>query len=449
MNNQRYSPIIGRNPDEIIAFSKGLEVDVAKFISQAISLADRLPQNRYVLNLFSDRFDFLLGFCAAVIAGQCTLMPPNRLDGTLNELTLAYPDSYTLSDAGKTGETNSVEPNDTDPDVCQHDGPFPMVPDDQLCAIAFTSGSTGKPSPNMKYWHTLKEGTLGNIDLLLKKSNVRLNVVATVPPQHMWGLETSILLPMFANVAISDRTPFYPQDIADALSSVPAPRALVSSPVHLNTLEKSGVSLSGVDNIFSATAPMSMDLAQKLENRFDARVLEVFGCTESGILAARHTSEETLWHLSELFELETGEAGTLVKAGHLSENVMIGDRIEKEGEHHFKWLGRHQDMINIAGKRGSLTDLNQRLLSVPGVEDGVIFSPPNNPERLAALVVAPKLKPSDITEALRPIVDSVFLPRPVYLVSMLPRQETGKLANAAVMSLFDEFSGLEKRKRPS
>jgi len=449
LNNQRHSPIIDRNPDEIIAFRAGLEVDAAKFISQANALAGRLPKHRYVFNLYSDRYEFLLGFCAAVIAGQCTLMPPNRLDKTLDELASEYPDSYTLGGAGNEDGLNLLQPHDSSHVTDAHDSPLPVIPADQLCAIAFTSGSTGKPSANLKYWHTLKQGTLGNIDLLLKRFNTRLNVVATVPPQHMWGLETSILLPLFANVAISDRTPFYPQDIVDAIESVPAPRALVSSPVHLNALEKSGVPLRGVDVIFSATAPMSMELAQALENRFDTCVLEVFGCTESGILAARHTSEETLWHLSELFELEPGEAGTVVKAGHLSENVIIGDRIEKKGEYRFKWLGRHQDMINIAGKRGSLTDLNQQLLSINGVTDGVIFSPQHTPERLAALVVAPNLKPSDIIDAMKPMVDPVFLPRPVYLVPMLPRQETGKLANAAVMSLLDEISGSGKRKEQS
>jgi len=286
----------------------------------------------------------------------------------------------------------------------------------------------------------LRTGSFGNAALLLGQTTGRLNVVATVPPQHMWGLETSILLPLFANVTISDRTPFYPQDIADAVASLPAPRALVSSPVHLKTLLNSGVSITGLDRVFCATAPLSAELAQSLEKRFGTRVFEVFGCSESGILAGRQTARESLWHLCDLFELEAGETGVRVKASHLPDDVLLQDIIEIKGKNCFEWLGRHQDMVNVAGKRGSLADLNRRLLAIPGVEDGVIFKSSDDSERLAALVVAPQLRSADVLQALKTVVDSVFLPRPVYMVPALPRHETGKLPHADVMAMFEQIS---------
>jgi len=256
----------------------------------------------------------------------------------------------------------------------------------------------------------------------------------------MWGMETSILFPLFANASISDRTPFYPQDIAHALQSLPRPRALVSSPVHLKALLDSGVAVSGLERIFSATAPLSRELAQALEERFDTRVFEVFGCTESGILAGRQTATESLWRVGDLFELEAGEDGVLVKAAHLPADVKLHDIIELRGNGRFEWIGRHQDMVNVAGKRGSLADLNRRLLAIPGVADGVIFRPGGDAGRLAAMVVAPQLRSAEVLQALKAVVDSVFLPRPVYMVEALPRQETGKLPNAAVMALFGELS---------
>jgi acyl-coenzyme A synthetase/AMP-(fatty) acid ligase len=93
-------------------------------------------------------------------------------------------------------------------------------------------------------------------------------------------------------------------------------------------------------------------------------------------------------------------------------------------------------MINIAGKRGSMADLGRLLAAVPGVEDSVLFLPTPEAKRLAALVVAPGLKPSAILQALRDSVDPVFLPRPVLIVPSLPRQETGKLPQRAVLDLF-------------
>jgi acyl-coenzyme A synthetase/AMP-(fatty) acid ligase len=60
------------------------------------------------------------------------------------------------------------------------------------------------------------------------------------------------------------------------------------------------------------------------------------------------------------------------------------------------------------------------------------------------MVVAPQLQVSGIVEHLRQQVEPVFLPRPIYLVPALPRQETGKLALAAVHCLFEEI----RRSRP-
>lgn len=373
-------------------------------------------------------------------------MPPNRLVRTLEQLAEKYPDSYSLGESGlleKELDGEAERKSHRTIPIGEYNNGVPMIPADQLCAIAFTSGSTGTPAPNLKYWETLRVGSVGNAELLLRKVSGRLNVLATVPPQHMWGLETSILMPLFANVAVSQLSPFYPQDIAEALESLPEPRALVSSPVHLDILLKSGVQLVKVDRVFSATAPMSKELAEQLEDRFGTKVLEVFGCSESGILACRHTATETLWRLSDLFKLNVGNDQTLIQGAHLPGDVVLQDVIEMVGDSRFKWLGRHQDMINIAGKRGSLADLNRRLLAIQGVVDGVVFMPENSTERLAAMVVAPELQAIDVLRELKPEIESIFLPRPVYMVPDLPRQETGKLANKDVIKLFEDMMRLK------
>ena len=93
-------------------------------------------------------------------------------------------------------------------------------------------------------------------------------------------------------------------------------------------------------------------------------------------------------------------------------------------------------MVNIAGKRGSLADLNHRLQAIPGVVDGVMFMPHADSKRLAALVVAPTLQASEIVAQLRLGIESVFLPRPIYKVPILPRQETGKMARETIVELF-------------
>ena len=358
-------------------------------------------------------------------------MPPNRQPYTLQQLRELYDDSYTIGEDGRE-EIVSLEGVS-----CE----IPEIPDEQHCAIAFTSGSTGAPTPNLKYWRTLRVGSSSNARAILGAADQQLNVVATVPPQHMWGMETSILLPLFANVAVSHLTPFFPQDIADALQSLPEPRMLVSSPIHLETLHKSGVEMHAVDKIITATAPLSKQLAIDVETGFETIVQEIFGCSESGILATRQTAVDEEWTYSAIFDLSMTDDGVRIAASHLSEDVMLPDIVELTGNNHFRWIGRRQDMVNIAGKRGSLADLNFHLREIPGLVDGVVFLPDGREDRLAALVVAPELDVSDILSVLRDKVEPVFLPRPIFKVSQLPRQETGKLAIKAVRELFAELGG--------
>ena len=415
-------PLTTRRLDDVIACVGGAEIRVDEFLGQVTSLAGSLPQQRYVINLASNRYTFLLGFCAAIVAGQCTLLPPNRQRETVRGIASDYPDSYVFEDA----DIAATEPATSVPEISAS----------QLVAIVFTSGSTGESMGHPKYWETIRGGALAN-QVSYGLGDARVNMLATVPPQHNWGLETSIQLPLFADIAISSETPLFPQDIADALAELPRPRAVVSSPIHLESLLKSGIEGIDIDIILSATAPMSQRLAGDLETRFSARVNEVFGCSEAGSLAARATATETLWHIAEPFRFEILEDRVRISAPHLPEPVVLNDIIELVGESDFRWLGRDQDMINIAGKRGSLAHLNHRLARIPGVIDGVIFMPSEDSKRLAALVVAPGMEPSAILDALKESIDPAFLPRPLYMVPMLPRQETGKLARKMVLDLFE------------
>lgn len=406
----------------------GDPVTVAKLVDEATGLARELPGRAYAINLHTNRYRYLRAFCAAIIAGQCTLMPANRQPHTLRQLSEMFPDSYII------GDTEGDPPFSI-----SDDAEMPDIDPEQLCAIAFTSGSTGVPKPSEKFWRTLRDGALGNRRLLYGDDHSHMNLVATVPPQHMWGMETSVILPLVARLAISDATPFYPQDIVEAIEVLPEPVVLISSPIHLETLLKSGVRPKKLARILTATAPLSRELAASLEDAFQTRVQDVFGCSESGILATRNTSTEELWNYGDLFELYGTAEGIRIRADHLPEDVLLPDVVKLVGERQYRWLGRQSDMVNIAGKRGSIADINHQLRQVAGVVDGVVFAREEQPGRLAGLVVAPDMEVSDVIRDLRDRVDPVFLPRPLYKVAALPRLETGKITTNAVLAEFNRI----------
>ena len=139
-----------------------------------------------------------------------------------------------------------------------------------------------------------------------------------------------------------------------------------------------------------------------------------------------------------------GSAGWTVQADYLPAPVRVPDRITVDADGRFVVHGREADQINIAGHRVSLGDLNQKLLEIEGVQDGVFFLPEEEGDcvtRLIACVVAPGKTAEEIQQALRRRLDPVFLPRPLLLVPQLPRNDTGKLPREALLKLAGQQAG--------
>lgn len=419
-----------------LAFGPRGETSLAAFLGEARMLAARLGRGEFVVNLCEDRHRFLTGFCAAALRGQVTLLPSSRAPDVVADVRRRHPRSEVLDDAAVAGVIAATpEPA----------AAIPAVAGNALAAIGFTSGSTGVPQANPKTWGGFATSTAQNLAALrdLWPRGEQAQVVATVPPQHMYGMELSVLLPLLGVAAVHEARPFFPADVARALGDATRARLLVTTPVHLRALVASGVALPPMAGIVSATAPLPPELAASAEDRFGCEVRELFGSTETCVIARRRTARDRAWTPLPGVRVLAFEDGTDVQAAHLPAPVRLADRVEVEGDGRFVLRGRQVDLLEIAGKRASLGDLTRRLLDIPGVEDGCVFQPeaaPGEVARVAALVVAPGLDEAAILDALRAGVDPAFLPRPLRKVPALPRNETGKLPRAALLALLRRCS---------
>jgi acyl-coenzyme A synthetase/AMP-(fatty) acid ligase len=434
-----------------IAFDAHGEITLETFFAHVRGLAAQLPEATHAVNLCEDRYRFLVAFCAVALRGQTTLLPPSRTRAAIDDVRALHPGSYCVGD----GEACGCAQAHLAPlphyvrmpvELPRCDGDRPMIDDDALVAIGFTSGSTGAPKPNTKTWRSFRTSTAQNLAALagLWPDDAIVHAVATVPPQHMYGMEMSVLLPLLGNVAVHGVRPFFPQDIAEALHEANAPRLLVTTPVHLRALVESAVALPPLAGIVTATAPLSRELAIAAEARFGCEVREVFGSTETCVIARRRTACEEAWTPLPGVHVSPQPDGTLVQAAHLPQPVILADLVEllgngRDGDGRFHLRGRQSDLLEIAGKRASLGDLTRRLLAIPGVHDGVVFqldgAGQDGVQRIAALVVAPGLGEAEILQALRGSIDPVFLPRRLQRVDALPRTDSGKLPRAALLQL--------------
>ena len=432
-------PLATGDSDRVLVFDGTGEVSLGRFLAQVRGLAAVLPAGRHAINLCEDRYHFLLAFCAVAVRGQTTLLPPSRAPAVIAGELRRHGESYCLGDAALA---------DPPPGYWRLPLALPETPgaalqvdDDALVAIGFTSGSTGEPKPNPKTWRSFRTSTAQNLAALadLWPAATPAQVVATVPPQHMYGMELSVLLPLLGGVAVHAAKPFFPADIAAALHAARAPRLLVTTPVHLRALVASGVALPPMAGIVSATAPLDPALAAAAEARFACEVREVFGSTETCVIARRRTAREDAWTPLPGVQVQPQPDGSLVHAPHLALPVALADLVEVSADGRFHLRGRQADLLEIAGKRASLGDLTRQLQAVPGVLDGVVFqldaTDAGGVRRIAALAVAPGVEEADILHALRRGIDPVFLPRPLKRVAALPRNDTGKLPYAALVQL--------------
>jgi acyl-coenzyme A synthetase/AMP-(fatty) acid ligase len=420
---------VSDDPQRPIAWRHGAPVLLAEFQGHVAAVVAQLPtaaSTRSVINLCEERYRFLVAYAAALSVGHTVLLPSSRAEQVVADVQHANPGSYRMDDAAIEAALGTAASNQAI---------NTRIPADMRVMVGYTSGSTGQPKTFPKSWRSVNGSNSRNARMIraaIEEKNSPVWLLATVPPQHMYGMELSVLLPLSGDMAVHAGRPLFPADIATALAELPRPRVLVSTPVHLRTIVDSPQEFPQVDVIVSATAPLDRTLAAAVAAKLGGELVEMFGSTETCVFASRRTASEDSWRLYEGVRLDPQAEGTLVCAPWFAEPVLLQDIVELQADNGFIVRGRSSDMIEVAGKRASLSDLTRRLLAVDGVKEAAVFQPEADGvgavRRVAALVVAPGLTAREVLERLAGGVDSAFLPRPLVIVEQLPRNELGKLS---------------------
>mgnify|MGYP000196813108 CR=1 FL=1 len=434
-------PLLGHTSlDAVFAYRATGALRVRDFLADVEALAVLLPAGKHLLNVCQDRYHFTVGLAAGLISGKTSLQPSSQAAETLRQIKSTCPDVFCLCDS----EFDHLDlPRLDFPQLItvnpEKVAKIPLIPADFEAVQLFTSGSTGAPVAHGKSWGRLVLNGRAEAQRLGLLDQPH-SIVGTVPAQHSYGFESTVLLALHGNSPFWAGKPFYPQDIVAALNVVPEPRLLVTTPFHLSALLASGLELPAVDMLLSATAPLSVSLAGEAEARFKAPLYEIYGSTESGQLACRQTTADLSWDLLSAVQLEQENGETIAFGGHVEGRVALSDVIEIRPDGRFLLHGRHADLINIAGKRTSLAYLNHQMAAIPGVVDAAFFLPdhesPDGITRLCAFVVAPGLKQRQLLAELRQRVDAIFLPRPLVFLDQLPRNSTGKLPRGNLQALY-------------
>lgn len=411
-----------------------------------------LPSRGHVINLCQDRYWFAVGLAAALLRGQLSLLSGDPSAGVLGRLAGDFPDAYALIDpSAPTGDARAAAValpqhrigGATARAATRPGPPAPVIPARQPAAVVLTSGTTGGPVGTTKCWGELvARSRAAGTRFGLSEADPQA-IVGTVPAGHMYGLETTVLLPLHAAAAVWCGPAFFPADIDAALRVSPGPRLLVTTPMHLRALLQAPPPARPPHRVISATAPLEVALAAQAEREWGAQVLEIFGATEVGSIASRQTTAGADWTLyPEVALSDAADAAPLVSAPW-AESRPLGDQLQRSADgRRFRLIGRTADLVKLGGRRASLAGLSRILTGIAGVQDGAFLAPDDlerSPTaRLVAVAVAPTHSAATLTEALRVQIDPVFLPRPLVLLDALPRNRLGKLPRAALLAALRE-----------
>ena len=439
MSTAERLPLTDRPPRSVLFRLPERTVDAAGFLADAARLARTLPGRAHVANLCQDRYWFAVGFAAALLRGQVSLLSGDPSAGVLGWLAQQYPDAYVLTDrdhdlppvplarhriARETGPSGGM--------------PMPAIDARQPAMIVLTSGTTGSPAGTRKCWGELVARSRAAGLRFALKEGAPAAIVGTVPPGHMYGLETTVLLPLHAAVSVWCGPAFFPADIGAALDGLPGPRILVTTPLHLRALLQTTPPMRPPERVISATAPLERALAERAEQAWGTTMLEIFGATEVGSIASRRTTADAAWTLYPGVVL-SGPDDAPTASAPWAEPRRLGDLLERTADgRHFRLIGRTSDLVKLGGRRASLAGLSRILTGIAGVQDGAFLAPDDLDRtptaRLMAVAVAPSHSVASLTHALRAEMDPVFLPRPLVLLDALPRDALGKLPRAALLA---------------
>ena len=255
-------------------------------------------------------------------------------------------------------------------DEAEAQGQLPPLPASSAL-ILFTSGSTGAPRQVVKSL-TVMEQESRWLSALWGEQLQGCRVIASVSHQHLYGLSFRLFLPMTLRLPFSAQPLFYGEQLAQL------PRdcryAFISSPAFLSRLD-STLDAPGCELIVSAGGTLRGPDAEQVWQRFGCPVSEIYGSTETGILAWRQCDRaDAPWRSFSGVRLEqvTPERWQVWSPLIAGDNgLALDDRLNMQPDGGFQLAGRHDRIVKIGDKRISLSEIERRLTDLPEIDDAV------------------------------------------------------------------------------
>lgn len=427
-----------REPGHLIAFEgqqRWTQRMLQHDVQQLYGALHNQPGERWAL-CFDNGYRFLVALLAVLHAGKTPVLPGHCREARLREQQAAF--CGVVTDLPLRLDCTVIETSRL--------APFsvaalpPVAPDAAL--VLFTSGSTGEPSLVVKSVRVLNEECAWLARLW--GSELRgCRVVASVSHQHMYGLTFRVMLPMTMGLACGASLVGFPEQL---VAQPGPPFAFISSPAFLKRLDRE-LDAPDCRVVISAAGKLDDQTARQAGEWFRLAVSEIYGSTETGVLAwRRHLSEARPWQPFAGVEFFTDRGGWSVRSPLVDGGVCrIDDHLLFNERGAFHLAGRRDRVVKIEEKRVSLDEIERRLLMLSEIKEAAVV-PITRAGRvtLGAVVVlhhdAGPLKKSQSRwrAQLCQWLEPVCVPRYWRRVESIPLNSQSKRIWAQLQELFNE-----------
>jgi acyl-CoA synthetase (AMP-forming)/AMP-acid ligase II len=272
--------------------------------------------------------------------------------------------------------------------------------------LLFSSGSTGKP-----------KGILHDFERVASKfaePRKAVTAITFLMLDHFGGINTLLAITSSLGTVVTVRD----RSVASICQTIEehGVELLPTTPSFLNMLVRSGAhaqfDLSSLRTITYGTEVMPEPTLERLRAIFPGvKLQQTYGLSELGVLRSKSREDGSLWVRigGEGFETRVVDGILWIK----SDYAMLGylnapspfddegwfcteDRVEVDGDW-MRILGRVTDLMNIGGQKVYPAEVEDAILSLPGIEDVAVYTEDN--ALLGKMIVA-AVVPTDPSESM-------------------------------------------------
>lgn len=330
-----------------------------------------------------------------------------------------------------------------------------------------TSGSSGVRKQIMRTPEQMQYG----YDSLVNSFNITDHdvILNVAPPHHIAGIGT-ICLAMRLGLTLVLENGFVPTRVIKDIEINKA-SVLIASPFVFDIMAKSFIpsqdNLASLRCAISTGAPLTLEVYKLFREKCRVPLHELYGATEV-VFATVHRDEGEFVpglvgqpvpgttikifddNLNEVGPEVVGTIGinspsliseywigaTASRQGFKDDFVLPGDRgyLDRAGNLHF--VGRSNLIINVAGEKVDIIEVEKILSHHPGVSEVVVYPRHlSNLDVVAAKVVSadPNLSDVDLMRWCRDRLLAFKVPKQIEFVDSLPRDKTGKINRRALL----------------